>query len=156
MKKLYTLLLIAVGTTLSFGQTIYSENMGTPSGNTAVATYVTGTAPATFQNGSPIVYTGSTGVNIMRVSTPSTGYTGASGNGNVFLSQTTNAGHVFQIDGINTSAYTSADLRLSFGMLASSTATAQLIIEQCVESFHQTRLAETSLEQHFRRAIGLE
>jgi hypothetical protein len=33
---------------------------------------------------------------------------------------------------------------------------AQLIIEQCVASFHQTRLAETSLEQHFRRAIGLE
>ena len=33
---------------------------------------------------------------------------------------------------------------------------AQLIIEQCVESFHQTRMAETSLEQHFRRAIGLE
>ena len=33
---------------------------------------------------------------------------------------------------------------------------AQLIIEQCVESFHQTRLAETSLEQHFRRAVGLE
>jgi hypothetical protein len=25
-----------------------------------------------------------------------------------------------------------------------------------VESFHQTRLAETSLEQHFRRAVGLE
>jgi hypothetical protein len=33
---------------------------------------------------------------------------------------------------------------------------AQLIIERCVESFHQTRLVETSLEQHFRRAIGLE
>jgi hypothetical protein len=33
---------------------------------------------------------------------------------------------------------------------------AQLIIEQCVASFHQTRLAETSLEQHFRKAVGLE
>ena len=33
---------------------------------------------------------------------------------------------------------------------------AQLIIEQCVASFYQTRLAETSLEQHFRRAVGLE
>lgn len=33
---------------------------------------------------------------------------------------------------------------------------AQLIIERCVESFHQTRMAETTLEQHFRRAIGLE
>jgi hypothetical protein len=33
---------------------------------------------------------------------------------------------------------------------------AQLIIERCAESFHQTRMAETSLEQHFRRAVGLE
>jgi hypothetical protein len=129
MKKLYTLLLIAVST-LSFGQTIYSENMGTPTGNTAVAAYASGTAPATFQNGSPIVYTGTTGANMMRVSTPSTGYTGSSGTGNVFLSQTTNAGHVFQIDGINTSAYNSADLRLSFGMLTTSISTTQLTIEQ--------------------------
>jgi hypothetical protein len=33
---------------------------------------------------------------------------------------------------------------------------AQLIIERCAESFHQTRMSETSLEQHFRRAVGLE
>jgi hypothetical protein len=33
---------------------------------------------------------------------------------------------------------------------------AQLIIEQCVSSFHQTRMAETTLEQHFRKAVGLE
>jgi len=33
---------------------------------------------------------------------------------------------------------------------------AQLIIEQCVASFHQTRLAETTLEHHFRKAVGLE
>ncbi len=130
MKKLYTLLLTFVLSSLSFGQTIYSENMGTPSGNTPVATYVNGTTPATFQNGSPIVYTGTTGANIMRTSTPSSGYTGASGNGNAFLSQTSNAGHVFQIDGINTSSYSSSDLKLTFGMLTTSTSTTQLIIEQ--------------------------
>jgi hypothetical protein len=33
---------------------------------------------------------------------------------------------------------------------------AQLIIERCAEAFHQTRMAETSLEQHLRRAVGLE
>jgi hypothetical protein len=33
---------------------------------------------------------------------------------------------------------------------------AQLIVEQCVASFHQTRSAETTLEQHFRKAVGLE
>ena len=33
---------------------------------------------------------------------------------------------------------------------------AGLIIDRCVESFNQTRLAETTLEQHFRKAVGLE
>lgn len=129
MKKLYSIF-IGLISFASFGQTIYSENMGTPTGNTAVATYVTGTAPATFQNGSPIVYTGTSGANMMRVSTASSGYTGASGNGNVFFNQTTNVGHFFQIDGINTSAYSAADLKLSFGMLSTSIATSQLIVEQ--------------------------
>lgn len=129
MKKLYSIF-IGLISFASFGQTIYSENMGTPTGNTAVAAYVTGTAPATFQNSSPIVYTGTSGANMMRVSTASTGYTGASGSGNVFFNQTTNVGHFFQIDGINTSSYNTADLRLSFGMLSTSIATSQLIVEQ--------------------------
>ena len=112
MKKIYSLLLIAV-TSLTFGQTIYTENMGTPTGSTTVANYITGTAPATFQNSTPIVYSGTAAATSLRISTPSLGYTGASGNGNVFLSQTTNAGHFFQIDGINTSAFPVTNLQLS-------------------------------------------
>jgi hypothetical protein len=104
MKKIYSLLLLVVSFT-SFGQTIYSENFGTPTANTTVANYVTGTAPATFQNGAPIVYTGTSGATSLRTSSASSGYSGASANGNVFLSQTTNVGHFIQIDGINTSGF---------------------------------------------------
>jgi len=131
MKKLYSLLFLVV-TAFTFGQTIYTENFGTPTGNTTVANYITGTAPATFQNSSPIAYSGTTGATSLRVTSVSSGYTGVSGNGNVFLSQTTNVGHFFQVDGINTSAYTSANLQLSFGYLTSAT-TSQLILEKSTD-----------------------
>jgi hypothetical protein len=127
MKKLYTLLLIAVGS-FAFGQTFYSENMGTPTATTLITDYVNGTAPATFQNGAPIVYSGTGDV---RTSLPSTGYSGASGNGNVFLTGT--AGKYFQIDGLNTSAYSTADLQLSFGYLTNSAAT-QLVVEKSTDN----------------------
>jgi hypothetical protein len=128
MKKLYTLLLIAVAS-VSFGQTVYSENFGTPTANTTVANYITGTAPATFQTSS-VTYSGTTSATSVRSSLASSGYAGVSGGGNVFLSQTTNAGHFFQVDGINTSAYSAADLQMSFGYNTSSTTAVQLTIEQ--------------------------
>ncbi len=129
MKKIYSLLLTIV-TSISFGQTIYSENFGTPTGSTSVANYIIGTAPATFQNAAPIVYTGTTTATSVRISSPSSTYTGASANGNVFLSQTTNLGHFFQIDGINTSAYAATNLQLSFGYNTSSLTAVQLTVEQ--------------------------
>lgn len=121
MKKIYSLLLLLVAGYTSFGQTIYSENMGVPTATTLIPAYVTGTAPATFQNGAPIVYSGTADV---RTSLPSS-YTGASAGGNVFITNT--AGKYFQIDGINTSAYSAANLQLSFGLNA--TATVQPIVE---------------------------
>ena len=94
MKKIYSLLLLVVSFT-SFGQTIYSENMGTTASGNPLITAYTG-----FQNSSPIVYTGT---GDMRTTTASTGaYVGASGSVNVFLSNTTTA-ETFQIDGLNTS-----------------------------------------------------
>jgi len=123
MKKLYILLLLAVAS-VSFGQTIYSENMGVPTATTLIPAYITGTAPATFQNGAPIVYSGTGDV---RVTGASTAYSGASGGGNVFLTST--AGKYFQIDGINTSAYTSANLQMTFGYLTATFATVQVIVE---------------------------
>ncbi len=123
MKKLYILLLLAVAS-VSFGQTIYSENMGLPSATTLIPAYATGTAPATFQNGAPIVYTGTGDV---RVTGASSTYNGASGGGNVFLTST--AGKYFQIDGINTSAYSSANIQMTFGYLTATFATVQVIVE---------------------------
>ncbi len=123
MKKLYILFLLAVAS-VSFGQTIYSENMGVPTGTTLIPAYVAGTAPATFQNVAPIVYTGTGDV---RVTSASNTYTGASGGGNVYLTNT--AGKYFQIDGINTSAYTSANIQMTFGYLTATFATVQVILE---------------------------
>jgi hypothetical protein len=126
MKKLYFLLACLL-TISSFGQTIYSENFGTPTGTTLFPAYTTGTAPATFQNGSPILYTGSGDV---RASSASTGYVGASGTGNVFLTST--AGKNLIISGINTSAYTASDIQLSFGYNTNSTTT-QLVVEKSTD-----------------------
>ena len=108
MKKIYSLLLLVISCT-SFGQTIYSENFGTPTGTTPIATYATGTAPATFQNTTPIAYSGTADV---RVTSASSGYSGASANGNVLINA---VDEFFQIDGINTSAYNTANIQLSFG-----------------------------------------
>ena len=122
MKKIYSLLLLVISCT-SFGQTIYSENFGTPTGTTPIATYATGTAPATFQNTTPIVYSGTADV---RVTGVSSGYSGFSGGGNIFITNT--AGRYFQIDGINTSTLANnTNLQLSFGLNA--TATVQPIVE---------------------------
>lgn len=122
MKKIYSLLLLVISYT-SFGQTIYSENFGTPTGTTSITAYATGTPPATFQNSTPIAYSGTADV---RVTGASSGYSGASGGGNIFITNTT--GRYFQIDGINTSTLAdNTNLQLSFGLNA--TATVQPIVE---------------------------
>jgi hypothetical protein len=118
MKKLYFLLFTILISAASFGQTFFSENMGTPGSTTAINSY-TG-----WENTSPIVFSGDGDV---RTSAASNGYTGASGSGNVFLTSTT--GKNLQIDGIDTSAYLVADIQLSFGYLTNSTGT-QLVLEQ--------------------------
>jgi hypothetical protein len=120
MKKIYSLFLLVI-TSVSFAQTFYSENMGTPGGTTPIATNV-------FQNTAPIVYSGTGDV---RATSVSNGYSGASGSGNVFLTGT--AGKYFQIDGLNTSTYNAADIQLSFGYLTNSTAT-QLVVEKSTDS----------------------
>ena len=123
MKKIYTLLFTLLISCISFGQTIFSENMGTPTATTPLATYITGTTPATFQNVAPIVYSGTVDV---RISSQSSTYPSFSAGGNVWLAAVAVAVPVvankyFQIDGINTSAYNTANLQLSFGYLTTST-----------------------------------
>lgn len=123
MKKIYLLLIAFLG---SFGMwsqtTIYSENCGTTaSGNPTVATY-TG-----WQNTTPIAYTGNA---TARTSTASTGYTGASGSVNVFFAAA--GGQTLQISGINTSAFATSDLQLSFGWLT-TTAAAVITVEHSTD-----------------------
>ena len=86
---------------------IFSENMGTPVTTTSIATNA-------FQNPS-LVFSGTAD---MRSTTPSSGYTDASGGGNAFI--TTSNGTFLQISGINTSSFSS--LALSLGHLKSTTA----------------------------------
>lgn len=139
MKKIYFFLIALIYGAVAYSQTVYSENMGTPTGTTAIATYVTGTAPATFQNGAPIVYTGTADV---RATTVSSGYSGASGSGNVFF--TNIVGKDFRIDGINTSTISTTDLGLSLGHYKStSAATTELNIEVSTDGSTWTPLTYT-------------
>ncbi len=99
--------------------TIFSENMGTPGGTTAIAAYALGTAPATFQNKGTLTFGqgDQTSPADVRSTTVSSGYTGASGGGNVWF--TTTAGNYgFSIEGINASGHTS--LSLAYGYYKNS------------------------------------
>jgi hypothetical protein len=68
---------------------------------------------------------------------------GASGSVNVFLSNTTTA-EFFQIDGINSSAFTTANLQLKFGYIANSVANAGLIVEVSTDATNWTPLTYTT------------
>lgn len=95
-------LTLALGASSARAATIFSENIGTPSGTTAINSY-TG-----WQNNGTLTFSGTGDV---RTSSASSGYTGASGSGNVFLTNT--AGTYFQISSIDTLNYST--FGLSFG-----------------------------------------
>ena len=136
MKKLYILVSLVIST-VTFAQTFFSENMGTPTGNTLIATYASGTAPATFQNSPAITYTGTSDV---RTSLASSGYNGASASGNVFINA---IDEFFQIDGLNSSAYLSSDIQLSFGINTPTAVTNVLIIEVSTDATNWTPITYT-------------
>ena len=93
--------------------TIFSENVGTPTGTTTIANFATGTAPATFQNkGSVSFYASATSPDCRVTTNSASAYTGASGNGNVYFTTTNNI--YFAISGINTSNYANIGLTLGF------------------------------------------
>ena len=109
MKRIFTILLCSVLASFNtFGQTtIFSENIGTPSGTTAISAN-------TFQNSGTLTYSNGGAANSAdcRITSASTGYTGASGGANVFFTST-NASYGFAIEGINAANYTS--LTVQFG-----------------------------------------
>ena len=89
--------------------TIFSENFGTPAATTSVATY-TG-----FQNYGVQTYTGNADV---RTTAASSGYVGASGGGNLFVTNALNTNCI--ISGINTTNYNT--LSLTLGLLKTTNA----------------------------------
>jgi hypothetical protein len=102
------ILLLGVGNV--WGQTtLLIENIGTSTAGT------TPISSNTFQNSSPILFSGTSDT---RTSTASSGYAGSSGGRNVFITNT--VGINFIISGINTTGYGS--LTLSFGHYKSTTA----------------------------------
>lgn len=122
MRKFYVFFLVLLTQSIAYSQVFYSENIGIPSASaTAIASY-TG-----WQNTS-VSYSGTGSV---RKTGVSTGYVGASGNGNIFLTNTS-AGIYFQIDGLNTSSYASSDIQMTFGYLTTDTAV-QLTLEQSTD-----------------------
>ncbi|MCF6131163.1 T9SS type A sorting domain-containing protein [Flavobacterium wongokense] len=129
MKKIYSLLLLVVSYA-SFGQTVYTENMGTPTATTSIATNV-------FQNTAPIVYSGTADV---RNTLVSSGYTGASAGGNVFINA---VDEYFQIDGINTSAFNTSGLQLSFGVNTPTAVTNVLLVDVSTDATNWTPLTYT-------------
>lgn len=113
-----------------WGQTIiFSENMGNLSGNTNVNSY-TG-----FENYGILTYTGTGGADV-RKTDPSSGYSGASGDGNVLINTSAKS---FQISGINTTNYT--NLVLTFGQRKSrNDANNELIVEISSDGNNYTSL----------------
>jgi hypothetical protein len=123
--------------TTGWGQTtIFSENMGTPSTTTATSSY---TGFQNFGVGS-ITFSGTSDV---RTSTASSGYTGVSGNGNVYIANT--AGNSLIISGIVTTGYTS--ISCSFGIYKSSTTAtgADLLFEYSTDGTNWTSASYTAL-----------
>ena len=119
MKKFKFLFFFLLITTIGFGQTtIFSENCGNP-GSTTSASIYTG-----WQNNATLTYAASATYPDVRTSTPSTGYTGASGYGNIYFNATSVTGTSGTINvvisNINTSSYT--NLVLSFGFLKNTNA----------------------------------
>jgi hypothetical protein len=105
-------------------ETIFSENMGTPSATTAIGSN-------TFQNSGSLTYSGggaASEADVRNTSASST-YTGASGSGNIFFSSSATGGdRGFSIESINASNHQL--LKLQFGYRKSSgTAHAPLSVD---------------------------
>lgn len=105
MKKLLLLIVLSLLMTgMAWGQTMFfNETMGTVSGTTTIAAHETA-------NGFSETAATYSGTADLRVTTVSSGYTGASGSANVFFTNT--AGRLLLIEGINTAAHTNITMTL--------------------------------------------
>ncbi|OFY92969.1 MAG: hypothetical protein A2491_04670 [Bacteroidetes bacterium RIFOXYC12_FULL_35_7] len=117
------------GSVTSASVTIFTETMGTAPSTTLIPDHETANA---FDNDGFTM----SGSGDVRNTTASSGYSGASGLGNVFLTNT--VGKDFIICNINTSAYT--NLSLSFGLYASSGTTYKPTVEVSTDGSNWTAL----------------
>ncbi len=128
---IFSLTIIILYSTFGFGQTIFNETIDV-NVNTAGTLTIANTV---FDNAS-LSYTGTADT---RTTSASTGYTGASGGRNVFL--TNNGTANFQIQNINTTGYT--NLMLSFGALKTTTASnlTELVLEYSTDGISYTAIS---------------
>jgi hypothetical protein len=136
MKKLLLLSALTIQLLIQAQTTIFSENFGTPTATTTIPNYLNGTAPATFQNKATHLFAGSADIRNTSVSN----YTGASGGGNLWI---TNAvSRDFVISNINTTSYTNISLSLGY-VHGSNTSGQNLIIEYSTDSINWTNISYT-------------
>ncbi|MFM9051053.1 MAG: beta strand repeat-containing protein, partial [Bacteroidota bacterium] len=95
--------------TYQFNGTLFIENMGTPTGTVSVNSF-TG-----WQNQAPVTFNAGTSGTDVRNTTVSSGYSGASGGGNVFFGTSGGNLKTFTVSGINTLGYSTRVL--SYGLL---------------------------------------
>ncbi|HEX8563782.1 MAG TPA: lamin tail domain-containing protein [Flavobacterium sp.] len=118
LKFLLSAIAAFVGNIMIAQVTLFTESMGTVTGNTAIATHEFNNG---FDNDSfTMTSGGATSQGEIRTSSASTGYAGASAGGNVWLT-TTSGQHGFAIEGIDASAYTSLNLQFGYRKESAST-----------------------------------
>lgn len=130
MKKFYLLFLGISVSQLSAQGVFFAENFGDADGTTAISAH-------TFQNGSPVFFSGTADV---RVSTPSD-YDGASGDACVFFGGTSPEKNLV-IEGIDTSDF--SDITMSFGQQKGTNASSnELLVSVSSDGINYTPLTYT-------------
>lgn len=108
MRVLYLIFMTLICFHCSWSQTLFSENMGTPSSTTSITNNV-------FENNNLLSYSngGQNNSADIRITNASNGYNGASGGGNVFFSSTSGT-YGFSIEEINASNYSNLTLQYAY------------------------------------------
>lgn len=132
MKQILLLVALLLSHNTFCQTTIYSENCSTPAATTSVATY------AGWQNNGTQTYSGNADV---RTTVPSSGYTGASGGGNIFITNALNTNCT--ISGINTTNY--SNVCIQFGILKTTNGSngSQLAVEYSTNGTTWTAMSFT-------------
>jgi len=120
LRKISLMIMLLALAAFSMAQTVfYSESMGTVSGTTTIAAHETA-------DGFDVDSATYSGTADLRTTTASTGYEGASGSANVFITNT--VGRYLLIEGIDSSAYSSITMALGH-FKSNTTGSNELTIE---------------------------